>query len=113
MITASFNKYVDTREIHHIVKGHAGQADIGKDIICSAASILTQTLAQIVYDHKHKLVGKPIIKLESGYSLIHCICKDRQTFYDMVQAVEFAEKGYELLAHNHPQYVELKSFFSE
>ena len=108
MITATFNKYVDSLEILHTVKGHAGQAELGKDIVCSAASVLTQTLAQVIIDHKNKIKGKPFICLESGDTVIYCKCKNWQTFYELSQAVEFAEKGYELLAHNYPQFVELE-----
>ena len=93
------------------LEGHAGQADIGHDIVCASASILAYTVAQFVKEAETSGYLKSLakIELESGDSIISCEPKG-EWLKDMQQIYLFAEKGYELLAHNYPQYVELKPF---
>ena len=94
--------------------GHAGQADIGHDIVCSACSILAYTVAQFVKEAEQSgyLKSAPTIKLEKGESIISCEPTD-DMLIDMQNIYLFAEKGYHLLAHNYPQFVELKPFGTE
>lgn len=113
MITASFSKNVKLFEASLTVKGHAGQAEVGKDIICSAASILTYTLAQVVRSNEYRLKERPVIDLEEGDAVISCKCADKWTFTKVLRAFEFAEIGYSLLKHNYPQFVDLKPFETE
>lgn len=93
------------------LEGHAGQADIGKDIVCSACSILAYTLAQYVNEAERQgdLVSTPEVRLESGDAVISCEPSD-EVWQIMLAFYSFAEVGYHLLAQNYPQYVELKSF---
>jgi uncharacterized protein YsxB (DUF464 family) len=90
------------------LEGHAGYAEIGKDIVCASASILAYSVAQIVKEAEHKgdLASPPHIHLEGGDTLVTCEpCEDT---YEAVQgAYLFAKTGYALLAHNYPQYVRL------
>ena len=94
--------------------GHAGQADIGRDIVCSSCSILAYTVAQFVKETQDKglLEEFATIKLESGDTVISCKPVD-DMLIDMQNIYLFAEKGYHLLAHNYPQFVELKTFGAE
>lgn len=94
--------------------GHAGQADIGHDIVCSACSILAYTVAQFVKEAEQGgfLKSAPTIKLEQGESVISCEPVE-DMLIDMQNIYLFAEKGYILLAHNYPQFVELKPFGAE
>ncbi|AEX86055.1 hypothetical protein XO10_08200 [Marinitoga sp. 1135] len=62
MIKVSFN--LKKREIE--IKGHANFDEYGKDIVCSAVSVLTQFIAEIVKSEK---VGKYIKK--DGYLKIN------------------------------------------
>lgn len=91
--------------------GHSGQAKIGKDIVCSACSILAYTVAQFVKeaDDAGYLKKPPTIRLESGDTVITCQPID-DLLIDIQNIYFFAEKGYELLAQNYPQNVELKQF---
>jgi uncharacterized protein YsxB (DUF464 family) len=93
------------------LEGHAGQADIGHDIVCSSASILAYTVAQLVRDYEAcgLLKGDPVIKLEKGDAVISCRPK-RKAYEEMQYAYYVAKVGYTLLAHNYPQFVELKMF---
>ena len=93
------------------VQGHAGQADIGHDIVCSSASILAYTAAQIVQDldKAGKLKNKPTIRLEKGDCCITCKpTKDR--FDATFVAFTTIQVGYALLAHNYPDFVHLVPF---
>ena len=91
--------------------GHAGQAEIGKDIVCASCSILAYTVAEFIREANNAgyLKTTPEIKLESGDSVISCQPID-ELLIDIQNIYLFAEKGYELLAQNYPQYVELKQF---
>jgi uncharacterized protein YsxB (DUF464 family) len=93
------------------LEGHAGQADIGHDIVCASASILAYTVAQFVKEAEGSgyLKSPAELKLESGDSVISCEPTD-DMLIDMQNIYLFAEKGYYLLAHNYPQFVELKQF---
>ena len=89
------------------VKGHAGYAEHGKDIVCASASILAYTLAHIV----DWIDGvEPIVDLTSGDTTIECECEDEQAFISAKNAYHYAEVGYALLQRNYPQYVRLKAF---
>ena len=96
------------------LEGHAGQADIGHDIVCASASILAYTVAQFVKEAEGSgcLKSPAEIKMEKGDSVISCKPID-DMLIDMQNIYLFAEKGYYLLAHNYPQFVELKQFGAE
>ena len=111
MIKVTFSHEKDIGVIALKVKGHAGQAEKGNDIVCSAASILTYTIAQYLkYVYKQGgLQKKPVIKLNDGDSLI--VAKPTEEYEgEVLNAFFVAEVGYSLLAHNYPQYVELNMF---
>lgn len=111
MIKVSFahQKEIDTIVLK--VEGHAGQDTKGKDIICSAASILTYTIAQyLTYMHKRGgLQKKPRIKLNEGDAVI--VAKPTKDFEgEVLNAFFVAEVGFSLLAKNYPEFVELNMF---
>ena len=90
------------------VEGHAEYAEVGKDIVCASASILAYTVAQCVREAEMEgnLVDQPKIVLEGGEAYILCEPTE-DSLPGMENAFSFARKGYELLAHNYPQYVRL------
>lgn len=90
------------------VKGHAGYAEHGQDIVCASASILAYTLASIVESFDDDGV-KPIIDLTSGDTTIACVCKDREDYVKVANAYHYTQIGYALLAQNYPQYVRLEA----
>jgi uncharacterized protein YsxB (DUF464 family) len=96
------------------LEGHTGYAETGKDIVCSACSILAVTVAQFVYEAEKSgyLKSSAVIKLHSGDTVVSCEPKD-EMLIDIQNVYLFAQKGYELLAHNYPQHVELKQFDTE
>ena len=110
MIKASFEKE-DGEYISLYIEGHAGQAEKGQDIVCSAASILAYTVGQTITQmHKQGwLKKKPHISLKEGRGLITCVPKEGY-FDECLMAFFVAEMGYHLLATNYPQFVGLKMF---
>lgn len=102
-------------EEHHLIqmtlKGHAGQADHGQDIVCASASILAYTVAQIVKAMKQHgdLLGEPTIELNEGDARISCRCREADDFGELAHTFFVAHVGYLLLAHNYPEYVSLES----
>lgn len=91
--------------------GHAGQADIGHDIVCASCSILAYTVAQIVKSEGDNggLEAPPEIRLESGDAIISCEPKEDR-YAEILHAFYVAEVGYTLLMHNYPHFVELTPF---
>jgi len=69
-------------------KGHAEYAESGKDIVCSAVSVLMQTLA---------IRGDKVVQ-EKGDMVIYT--KD-------IAALDLIVEGLKLIERNYPQYVEV------
>lgn len=109
MLKVSFEK--DELDLSLRIVGHAGQADMGHDIVCSACSILAYTVAQLVRTAEEvgDLIYPPEVKLESGNAVISCT-PTKETYSTILGIYMFAEVGYKLLASNFPQFVELKAF---
>ncbi len=109
MITVTVSADRDNRECSLLVKGHAGYAEEGKDIVCASASILTYTLAQIVLlaDEDGELAETPTVDLESGDATISFRSKNDEIFANMSHTIFTISVGYRLLAQEHPQYVKL------
>lgn len=110
MIKAKF-EIVDGKTMVLTVKGHANFGEKGKDILCSSASILTYTLAQIVQtlNDAKKLKKKPTIRLDEGDAVITCKpTKDK--FNEVLYAFRVIQIGFALLASSYPDYFELTQF---
>lgn len=107
MITVHIKIDKDKRECSLSVKGHAGYADKGKDIVCSAASILAHTTAHCVEDMEHAgdLAEAPTIDMSEGECDIVLQTKPN-AFEVSVRFFYTINKGYALLAKCYPQYVE-------
>ena len=107
MITATFTE--SGRNLSIRLEGHAGYAEHGKDIVCASATILAYTLAQTIKDAEHfgYLASAPVIKLDSGDTLLSCEAADEENRVLMRCMFAFAVKGFALLEHNYPKYVKL------
>lgn len=109
MIQARFE--TDNKNIIMTVKGHSEQAEIGKDIVCSAASIIAYIVAQMIVEMREdgKLKKSPTIRMESGDTVI--TCKPTKQYYgEALHTFEVAQTGYELLAHTYEDYVRVIKF---
>lgn len=111
MITVKFRTHDATRYLRLTVEGHAGSDTKGHDLVCASASILAYTVAQVVrtMEHHGDLKGKPCIELNDGDATIIFRCKDDDIYAEARHTFFVAETGYSLLAHNFPQYVEVRS----
>ena len=111
MVKAEFFTNKESGSITLKLSGHAGQAEKGQDIVCSAASILAYTVAQtlqFMYE-QGDMQKKPHIKLAEGDTII--VAKPKpETYAEALHTFFVAQVGYHLLAHNYPQYVTLSSF---
>lgn len=88
------------------VHGHAGYADAGSDIVCSAASILTYTLAETIYSEDFD--EEPTIELSEGDAQM--ICKPTEENEARIRdAFDFVETGFAMLAKEYPDNVCLVS----
>lgn len=88
------------------IRGHAGAAEVGQDLVCASASILAYTLAQLIKDYANKdmLKGKAKILMRKGSSTITCIPKEE--YWETIAYTFYViQTGLNLLAHNYPQYI--------
>jgi uncharacterized protein YsxB (DUF464 family) len=111
MVRAEFFTNRESGSITMKLSGHAQQAEHGKDIVCSAASILAYTVAQTLQFQYEEggLKKKPHLKLEPGDTVI--VAKPRpERFEEALHTFFVAQVGYSLLAKTYPQYVSLSSF---
>ncbi len=102
MIRVVYNR--KTRRV--TVKGHAGAAPKGNDIVCAAVSALTYTLAANALDLKDcGFTRRVMTRLDHGDSEIHVTPKRpwRGTT-DLVFSSVCV--GFRLLAENYPKYIE-------
>ena len=112
MIIAKFEIDESKKQASVHINGHARQADVGKDIVCASASILAYTLAQNVIglDNRGLLKYDPTIKLKEGNAIIRCRAKTDESYAEILHLFVVIQTGYQLLAHNYPQFVAIEMF---
>lgn len=112
MVIAKFEMDESKRAASLHVKGHAGMAAVGSDTVCAAASILAYTLAQniMIADSRGLLKYKPKVKLNEGDAIITVRARDDETYAELLSIYLVIQTGYQLLAHNYPQYVAVEMF---
>lgn len=91
---------VKARDGHIIVGGHAGYADPGKDIVCSAVSVLIQTLVKSI---QGLTGGNPVYSLNTGAFIIET--KDFSGAAALLIDSFFI--GICLIANEYPDYVRI------
>lgn len=89
-------------------QGHAGYAEHGQDIVCASASILAYTLVECIY--KMQTEGKinriDEILIQDG--LVNVVVEIKKEFMqECLSIFSTLKTGFELLAENYPQYVEI------
>ena len=104
MIEITFNP----KKLELSVKGHAGQAEKGKDIVCSAVSILFYTLCQAIADSEEMLEEAPKFTIEDGNGTISC--KPKKTYLATIQRTYWTVlTGLELLTNEYKDYVKFSA----
>ena len=92
------------KELEVTITGHAGSAEKGKDIVCSAVSILAYTLANAIEASKDMLEEAPVIEIDEGNVKISC--KPKKVFLATIQRTYWTVLcGFELLTSNYRDYV--------
>lgn len=85
------------------IRGHAGYAEAGSDIVCAGVSSITCMLADFLWEKWHGARrDEAQILLDDG-DVTFDIPRDGTTD----QAFEMALGGYDLIKNNYPQYVEI------
>ncbi len=112
MVVAKFTMDESRNMVSLHVKGHAGAAPIGQDTVCASATILAYTVAQNVKmaESRGMLKYSPTIKLRDGNSIISCRAKDDDAYTELLHTYFVIQTGYQLLAHNYPQFVTVEMF---
>lgn len=88
------------------VSGHAGQAEKGQDIVCSAVSALFYTLAQAVLISRDVLEEDPLIITNDGDGMV--ACKPKEGFEGVIQRTYWTIlTGFDLLTQEYKDYVSL------
>ncbi len=90
------------------VKGHAGAAPKGEDLICASATMLVYTIAQAMtfYEQQGYLAEKPKIKIREGKASIHVVPKEEYRA-ETLHSFWVAQCGAHVLSKNYPDYVSL------
>jgi uncharacterized protein YsxB (DUF464 family) len=109
MIRVTFEENEREGSISLKVKGHSGQAESGKDIVCSAASILAYTVVQAMILCADDLLKEPYIRMEEGDAEITVYPKEDR-YGEIYHTFYVAEIGYGLLESNFPQNVTVTLF---
>lgn len=89
------------------IKGHAGFAQKGEDIICAAASMIFYNLAQVLMEYnREKTMTKPVEMKYGDVSVIRAYPKtgiepwvDHDFYYALT--------GFRLLANQYPEHVDV------
>lgn len=85
------------------MKGHA----VGKDDVCTAASILCYTLAETLESVK-PMLKKNTLKLKAEEGNAEISCRPRPEFRPNVDLIYYTIlNGYQLLAESYPEHVHL------
>ena len=108
MIKIHFWQEKDKGSIHLKVKGHAGTAPKGQDLVCASATMLVYTVAQAMsFMHEQgQLEEKPHIKIREGKAIV--VARPREDFYaEALHTFWVAQCGAHLLAKNYPEAVSL------
>lgn len=90
------------------VKGHAGTAPIGQDLVCASATMLVYTVAQaMTFMHEQGyLKEKPHMKIREGKAAVHAIPKE-EYYAEVLHAFWTVQCGAHLLSMNYPEAVTL------
>ena len=90
-----------------VAEGHAGQAQKGQDIVCSAMSMLMGSLAEFVLHNRERCIDAEVV-LTSGYAKVRAY-PQKEFEKECAGAFCMASLGIELLKSKHPEYVTEKT----
>lgn len=107
MVTINYDTSPKHKSFRLSIKGHAGQAEVGKDLVCACVSILTYTAAQNVEFLKSigAYTKPPRIELNEGDSIIKCEVADKDTYKTLANRLDAIVTGFRLLQESYSKYV--------
>lgn len=108
MIYATFHHLADRNAYIANVDGHAGFAEMGKDVVCAGASMYAMGLAQCVMlmHDAGKLQKKPTIKIKNGE--VNVVAKPKPEHEDELRHYFYmAQVGLKLLKESYPGHVDV------
>ena len=88
------------------VKGHAGAAPAGEDLVCAAASILAWTLADTVTETA-EFYGHVRVR-EHGAEITVRAAPEEDCEERCRAVFETVARGFSLLAEKHPEYIRME-----
>lgn len=106
MITVKYRPDSNTLTI----KGHAGYAEAGKDIICASASIIFYNLCAMLRQYPAEAFSMPLeMKMAKGKNGVTSVkCKPAKEYEAWIDHdFLYALTGFETLAGNYPDFVNL------
>ena len=91
-----------------VIKGHAGAAPKGEDLVCASATMLAYTVAQVMktMESHGRLLKKPRIKIRSGRAEV-IATPTEEAYRETMHTFWVAKCGMEVLAHNYPANIKL------
>ena len=92
MINITFNNAKRTLT----VEGHANYAESGKDIVCSAISVLTDTLIKTLKSHEQTALRISIhtLRVEGDSKNIQAKSPSNSSFVHIIQTMKYSRKLY-------------------
>ena len=111
MVYAIFHHLTTPNAYVATVEGHAGFAEMGKDVVCAGASMYAMGLAQCVMQmHQDgKLQKKPVIEVKNGR--VYVVGKPKPEHEaELRDYFYMAQVGLALLQESYPKHVSLKLY---
>lgn len=87
-------------------KGHAGYAESGLDIVCSAISVLMRTVLQVLSELEKLELDVSVKKGDIEFSVkneSHSLSDDLKA--ELKYSGDFLEKGFSSISKEYPEYV--------
>lgn len=102
MITVNID--IDTLSLN--IRGHAGYAEPGSDIVCAGVSVLALTLAAHMARHAD---DDDLLRLDMDDGIALCMRPDSPRADEYRVLFAFTLEGLELLAGKYPEYVTVQT----
>lgn len=100
--------HMDMETLEVLVEGHANSADYGRDLVCCAATMLTETLARYLEKQlKDGNLADLTLEIREGHAYINPTPYG-WSLQDTVAAFKVIREGYRALAHEHAKYIKLE-----
>lgn len=94
-----------TQTIELYAEGHAGYAQAGEDIVCSAVSILCYSLEAYILCQPRERFSKLGTERGDGYTLIIVTVKDPQDYAAIAEAITPARLAFTRLTTEFPRRI--------